>query len=170
MEDYYDDLTSVQRTFVSAAKNDSSANNFFSNTTKNNLETIVDKVQTFSNQLSDINLRNFDDDARADTEKLSQKIQQDLPIYTNTLNLYNLFYDYVEHDYDATYRTPILELQNAKATAALQKLDNYYTTYNTIRGSTIVKDLFLVYVDEDFSNGYYYEYIGKIIAELKNEQ
>ena len=98
MEDSYSKINNIQQTFVEARDGEYSSEGLFSEDAKNYINEMGVTMENFYNEVSAIDLSRITVPlAKENLERLKANLDQNISAYTNTVDLYNQYYD------DGTY-------------------------------------------------------------------
>ena len=166
-KDSYMEISSLQSSIIQAKNGNSTAFGFFSEQSISNVNSFLSKFEGFYNKISKYNPSSLSNEsARESLVSLKTAVNNDMSKYRQLVDLYNLFYDYVNNDYGDSYREAIINTNNEEAVKVLDNLDAVVKEYGTYEAGSIVADLFNAALGSDYPEVLYYELIGNIIGGL----
>ena len=94
MKNSYGKISSVQQTFIEARDGKRQSGGLFTEDAKNYINNLGTIMENFYDEVSAIDLsRVTKPSAKEDLEKLKANLDQNISVYTNTVDLYNQYYD-----------------------------------------------------------------------------
>lgn len=167
----YDEVYNVQRIYLSARNGQYQTTGFFTEAAKENINILLETIKQFNSEVTKINPATLPSDRAKETlSDLKLALSTNMPIYEKTTALYNLFYSYINTNYEPEYANEIISMNDDAVLKALNNLNTTIEATGSWETGTIVSDIFSAYTSEEtFINTDYYKLIGDLLAEVKDE-
>lgn len=170
MERYYEDVSGYQKDYVFIANGEMDTVNPFNTETKEYLDGMSETMTSFKAELSSIKSEKISKDfVRSSFDELCSDINMKEQIYADTVNLYNLFYEYINNK-SSESKDNLLSISESfpEVKQIIDSIDLASNSDEPNLNNNFLQEIFKIYYRRELTEIYYYEYMGDIIGGLKN--